>query len=753
MGFAARTLVEAIPGPAAIVDPDGRVLVANGRWTRPDGGSAYPAEGAVLAASGGTCPGHQHLLSAVRDMTPQAPPTVLPCRCDADGEGTVRVTHLESDCGSHRRLVTVEPAGAAAGTATDADAAAQAKSQFLALLGHEIRTPVTTVVATVDLLRAQQLPQDVREIVDSVHRSVHSLKALTDDMLDLARLETGSLHVERKPVVLRRVFEGIVEPLQQQSRRKGLLLLATPAPDFPAAVLGDIDRLRQVLTCVVGNAVKFTESGEVVVTAERDGDDTYLITVSDTGPGISEADRQRIFAPFVQADSSAARRHEGAGLGLALATRLVECMGGTIDVQSEPGEGSQFFIRLPLEAAAQQPPAATPPPLARRRIAVVAPTPRSTLAMSWLLQGAGAEPVPARFDDVLQRVPDVDTVLWCDDSHDPEAIRRADAMTEALGPKGRTLMISATDPRTGIVRKPGVLTAPLVVGRLVAALNLERTGVRGAPITVPPLAGGRVLLAEDNDVNRTVFRRMIQLLGVECDGVPDGSAAVDALLGDTPYDVVLMDLQMPRTDGLEATRRVRAAGCTIPILALTATALHGDRERCLEAGMDGHLSKPITLPELRAALEPYLSGPPDEPEPEPQPDAEPAAADADAPDLSKLRDLEEQLEDRALVVTTVNTFLSQLDGRRSALADALRRLDHDALRKTAHTLKSSSALLGAGSLAEACAQVERNATAGASEQDLTDLVAGVENAVAGAVRVMAGYLAADEEGADSAGQR
>ncbi|BCJ49593.1 hypothetical protein Asp14428_10680 [Actinoplanes sp. NBRC 14428] len=742
MGFAARTLVEALPGPAAIVDPDGLVLVANGRWAGPDGGG-HPAEGTVLGAGTDPCPGHEGLLTAVRETTPGSAPTVLPCRCAA-GPGTLRVTHLETDCGSRRRLVTLEPL-----TAADDDSVAQAKSQFLALLGHEIRTPVTTVVATVDLLRAQPLQQDVREVVDSVHRSVHALKSLTDDLLDLARLETGSLHVERRPVALRPVLEGIVEPLQQQARRKGILLLAAPAPDLPAAVVGDIGRLRQVLTCVVGNAVKFTEAGEVIVTAARDGGDAYVITVSDTGPGIADPDRERIFAPFVQADSSAARRHEGAGLGLALAARLVRCMGGTIEVRSEPGEGSQFLIRLPLETAPEQPAGPAPLPLTRRRVAVVAPSPRSELALSWLLTSAGAEPVPARFEDLSRRLPEVDTVLWCDDSHDPEAVRRADAVIEVLGPKGRALMISTTDPRTGIVRKPGVLTAPLVLGRLVAALNLERTGVRGAPVTVPPLAGGRVLLAEDNDVNRTVFRRMIELLGVACDTVADGSAAVDAMLGGTAYDVVLMDLQMPRTDGLEATRRVRAAGCGTPILALTATALHGDRERCLAAGMDGHLSKPITLPELRAALEPYLSEPAGEPQEAPE---EPEPRDGDVPDLSKLLDLEEQLEDRALVVTTVNTFLSQLDGRRTALAEALRKQDRDALRATAHTLKSSSALLGAGPLAEACARVERNAVPGTSERDLNALVADVEGAVPGAVRVMAGYLAADER-QDSAGIR
>jgi CheY-like chemotaxis protein/HPt (histidine-containing phosphotransfer) domain-containing protein len=743
MGYAARTLVEAIAGPAAIVNPDGQVLVANERWARPDGDTGtYPPEGAGLTDAPGGCPAHAALLSAVQRMTRAAGTAVLPCRCAAPASTTVRVSHLESDCGAHRRLVTVEHGDTPAGTAGDPDPAEHAKSQFLALLGHEIRTPVTTVVATVDLLRAQPLPQPVREVVDSVHRGVHGLKALIDDLLDLARLETGTLEIQQLPVPLRPVLEGVLEPLQQHSRRKGILLLAAPAPDLPPVILGDPDRLRQVLSGLVGNAVKFTERGEVVVTAERDGDD-YVIAVSDTGPGIAEADRQRIFTPFVQADSSAARRHEGAGLGLALVARLVERMDGTIDLRTAPGEGSQFRIRLPLHSAPDQPVRSDPPPLTRRRVAVVAPSPRSTLALCWLLTSSGATPVPADLDKVLRRLPDVDTVLWCDDAHDPEAVRRADSVIEVLGPQGRALMISTTDPRTGIVRRPGVLTAPLVLSRLVSALNLERTGVRGAPVTVPPFGGGRVLLAEDNDVNRTVFQRMIKLLGVECDGVADGSAAVDAVLGDGRYDVVLMDLQMPVTDGLEATRRIRAAGNTTPILALTATALQGDRERCLTAGMDGHLNKPITLPELREALVPYLA--------EPEPD-EPAEPPAEEPDLSRLHDLEEQLDDRALVVTTVHTFLDQLDSRRAAMTAALRVQDRDTLRATAHTLKSSSALLGADPLAEACALVEKAAHAETPEPELTALVGQVERAMAGAVRVLAGYLA-QNGGSDDAGQR
>ncbi|RZU54395.1 hypothetical protein EV385_6346 [Krasilnikovia cinnamomea] len=742
MGFAARTLVEAVLGPAAIVDPDGRVLVANARWRESEqDGPLHAPEGTGLAGSVPGCAAHAGMINAVRTLTPGTPPVVLRCKCAASGQQTVRISHLETDCGDYRRLVTTEQRVVGPVDTNADDAAARAKSQFLALLGHEIRTPVTAVVGMVDLLRALPLQQDVREVVDGVHRSTHALKHLTDDLLDLARLETGRLNLDRRPVPLRPLLEGILEPLQQQARSKGILLLAALGPDMPATVLGDPDRLRQVLTSVVGNAVKFTEHGEVIITAAREGDGTYVLAVSDTGPGMDDQDRARVFAPFVQADSSAARRHEGAGLGLALAARLVHRMGGDIDVTSELGKGSEFRIRLPLEPATTRK-ADGARPLAGRRIAVIAPSPRSVQALCWLLETAGAQAKPTVLADVVVRQLDVDTVLWVDDSHDPEANRRVDTIIEAVGPTGRALMISTTDPRTGIVRKPGVLTAPLVLKRLVAALNLERTGVRGAPITVPKLAGGRVLLAEDNDINRNVFRRMIELLGVECDAVPDGAAAAEAVLGAQPYDVVLMDLQMPGTDGLEATRIIRAAGNATPILALTATALHGDKERCLAAGMTGHLSKPITLPELRAALQPYLSDQaPVVEEAEAEAEAEQVEAPAPCVDLGKLRELEEQLDDRSLVVTTVNTFLSQLDERRSALSDALRRRDRNALRATAHTLKSSSALLGADPLASACARVEQLAIAEAGEQELATEVAEVERAVAGAVQAMNSYLA------------
>jgi CheY-like chemotaxis protein/HPt (histidine-containing phosphotransfer) domain-containing protein len=727
MGFAARTLLEALPGPAALVDTDGCVLAGNAGWA----GAGYAPDGTTLPPEVPGCPEHAGMLTAVRELRPGAAPVELACRCDPAGPRVVHIAHLESDCGAHRRLITVAPAA----VADDSDTT-RAKSQFLALLGHEIRTPVTAVVGMVDLLRAMQLPQDVREVVDGVRRSAHSLQALTDDLLDLARLETGRLEVASEPVAVRALLENVAEPLQQQARQKRILLLTAVEPGFPARVLGDPDRLRQVVTGVVGNAVKFTERGEVVITAGSAGADGWVITISDTGPGLDDRDRARVFAPFVQADSSAARRHEGAGLGLALAARLVERMGGRIEVDSEQGVGSEFRIVLPLTAAPAGPAGRSAPALAGRKIGVIAPSPRSAQALSWLLTGSGATVLAGALDRVAELEPRVDTVLWCDDAHDEDAVRRADQVLDTLGTAARGLMISTTDPRSGVVRRPRMLTAPLLLARLCAALNSERTGVRGAPVTVPPLGGGRVLLAEDNDINRTVFRRMIQLLGVECDAVPDGAAAAEAVLTGR-YDVVLMDVQMPGTDGLEATRIVRAAGLRTPILALTATALRGDRDRCLAAGMDGYLSKPITLPELRKALARYLESPAEEPAPTPS---------SLGVDLGKLHELEEQLEDRALVALTVSTYLAQLDDRRATLRDTLLRRDRGALKAIAHTLKSSSALLGADALAGVCARVEAMAMTDAADQELQDLVDDAEKAAAGVAEAMAGYLA--EAGSD-----
>jgi len=709
MGYSARVLLDNIPGAAAVVDAEGRIVAVNPRWA-----AATELES----------------LLALLDREAHQ----------------VCLVPLDNGGGARDRLVTVEPA--------EAHAVAQAKSEFLALLGHELRTPVSSVVGMVEVLRAIPLPQEAREVVDGVHRSTRLLKSMTDDLLDLARLETDRLDLDERPVLLRGVLEDVVEPVQQQVRQKGILLLAGVAPDVPPWIVADAGRLRQVLTNLVGNAVKFTQRGEVVVTASREMPDRLLITVSDTGPGLTEHDRSRVFAPFVQADSSSVRRHEGAGLGLAIAARLVARMGGTIELDSAVGRGSEFRLRLPLVAAPDRIDAVvaevvrTAQGNGARRVALTAPSPRSTQVLTWLLLAIGVDVVPASLADlaeVADRAPDIDTILWCDDSHSPEAAQRAAAVLAAVGPDRLMIMISTTDPRRGIVRGPALITAPLTLRRLAAVVNQERTGVRGAPVAAPRLPGGRVLLAEDNVVNQGVFRRMITLLGADCDVVGDGALAITAVLGAEPYDAVLMDMQMPGVDGLEATRKIRAAGVDTPILALTATALRGDQERCLAAGMNGYLSKPITLGELHRALATYLDPSPDS-DGLPNRPAVPPVTDppADSPepavDLHQLRNLEDELADRPLVVIAVSTYLSELNGRRAAMADALGRQDRDALRAAAHTLKSSSALLGATALARACIQVEQRSS-DAGEAELAGLIAAVERGAVATSAALTEYVA------------
>lgn len=343
-----------------------------------------------------------------------------------------------------------------------------------------------------------------------------------------------------------------------------------------------------------------------------------------------------------------------------------------------------------------------------------------------------------------------------------EAITGSGAVVRDADPSGPPHVRMDFPDRPGDVRmdfpgRPGssrTVHEPVARDRLAGSPSHRGGGNGGPSPRLVPLPPGRVLLAEDDEVNRTVLQRMINMLGVDCDVVRDGAAAVTALLGPESYDLVLLDVHMPGVDGPEAARRARAAGYRKPILALTATTLPEDRELCLAAGMDGHLGKPITLPELRRALEPYLTAPPEQPAPD-DGEAPPEAPEPDdgetlpeSPDpgeilsLRQLHELEEQLEGRELVAMTVGTFLAELDGRRQSMANALSAGDNHHLGAVAHTLKSSSALLGAGPLAEACARVERMAAAAADPGALDAAVSEVDRTAAATAIAMADYLTA-----------
>jgi CheY-like chemotaxis protein/HPt (histidine-containing phosphotransfer) domain-containing protein len=357
--------------------------------------------------------------------------------------------------------------------------------------------------------------------------------------------------------------------------------------------------------------------------------------------------------------------------------------------------------------------------------------PRSSAALAGILRAEGAtvdevaEDLPAAVRAARQAGQAVDALLWVDDARDTGVRARIAGLVQSVAAGTPVLLLSRTDPPRGHPSGVTVLALPVRPDRLVDTVRGSAT-VPDRPAVVQPLPGGRVLLAEDNDVNRAIIGRMLDLLGMTRDEVPDGAAAVEAALAEH-YDVVLMDIQMPGTDGVEATRRIRAAeqGRHTPIIALTANAMGGDRETYLAAGMDDYLAKPMRLAALRAALERYAVGPPQ----------------AAAPDLDegRLTDLTEHMQDVALVVSTVELFLAELPGRCAAVAEAGQRLDRTALRTAAHTLKSTSALLGAVAVAELCQRLEARAEDG-DPADLRALAAAMEPTAARAEVAIRRYL-------------
>jgi PAS domain S-box-containing protein len=662
-------------------------------------------------------------------------------------------------------------------------ATSRAKSEFLATLSHEVRTPMSGIVGMVDLLLSLPLDRDVREVVEGVRLSADALTSMLNDMVDLARIEVGRLQLDEVPFDLRALLDGVAETLGSRARQKSLPMVVQVAPDTPACLLGDDARLRQVLLNLVGNAVKFTDTGEIVVSAGprtggpggRDGRH-LVIDVVDTGPGIAPEAMARVFDPFVQEDASIARRHGGSGLGLAITARLVRLMGGRVEVDSAPSLGSRFRVDVPLrlpepgevpnrsgagkaravearavearavearavEAGAVEAgdagdgtPAHRMGRLVGRRMLLAAPgAPRSAAALTAILRAEGAivaevtGDLPTAVRAARQAGQAVDAVLWLDDARDAGVRARVAGLAQAVHPGAPVLLLSRTDPPRGHPSGVAVLALPVRPDQLIDAVRGTVAAVPERPAAVQPLPGGRVLLAEDNDVNRAIIGRMLELLGMTRDEVRDGAAAVEAALAGH-YDVILMDIQMPGTDGVEATRRIRAAEQDrhTPIIALTANAMGGDRETYLAAGMDDYLAKPMRLTALRALLERCLARPP-------------AAAGPDL-DESRLTELREHLQDVALVVSTVELFLAELPGRCTAVTEAGERLDRVALRTAAHTLKSTSALLGAAAVAGLCERLETTADDG-DPADLRALAATMVPTAARAEVAMRRYLA------------